>query len=128
MKAIVEGVGVPSPVGPYSPAVVHKGIVYCSGQIGLDPDTGSLKEGLEEQLEQVLTNLKAVLSASGSSVENIIMATIFLSDIGFGAQVNQRYAEFVSADLAPARQTVAVKALPVGALVEISVIASVSES
>lgn len=125
MKAIKSAPGVPAPLGPYSPAVVNGGLVYCSGQIGVDPETGSLKEGLEAQLEQVLVNLEAVLKASGSSVDRILMTTIFLSEIGFGAQVNERYAEFVNSDAPPARQTVAVKDLPVGALVEISVIAAV---
>ena len=123
MKAILEVPGAPAPVGPYSPAVTFESLVFCSGQIGLDPEVGSLKEGLTEQLEQVLKNVEAVLNASGSNKDSILMSSIFLSDIGFGAEVNERYAQFVNAEAPPARQTVAVKALPLGALVEISVIA-----
>jgi len=126
MKAILDIPGAPAPVGPYSPAVTFESLVFCSGQIGLDPETGSMKEGLGEQLEQVLGNLTAVLAASGSSTKDILMTTIFLSEMGFGAEVNERYAAFVNQDAPPARQTVAVKDLPLGALVEISVIAKKS--
>ncbi len=126
MKAILDIPGAPAPVGPYSPAVCFESFVFCSGQIGLDPNTGSMKEGLGEQLEQVLENLTAVLKASGSSTNEILMTTIFLSDMGFGAEVNERYAQFVNPEAPPARQTVAVKDLPLGALVEISVIAKKS--
>ena len=126
MEAIKEIPGAPAPVGPYSPAVKSGSLVFCSGQIGLDPDSGNMKEGLEAQLEQVLKNLKAVLAASGSSVEKIVMATIFLAEIADGKFVNQEYGKFVSAENPPARQTIAVKDLPLGALVEISVVAEVA--
>lgn len=124
MKSIKEIPGAPAPVGPYSPAIVAGGLVFCSGQIALDPSSGKMVDGgVEEQTKQVLKNLRAVLEASGSSVEKIAMTTIFLSDISFGAVVNELYAEFVDSENPPARQTVAVKDLPLGALVEISAIA-----
>ena len=123
VEAIREIPGAPAPVGPYSPATVKGDLVFCSGQIGLDPDSGKLREGLQAQLDQVLVNLKAVLKASGSGVDQILMTTIFLTDIKDGALVNEVYAEFVSNEAPPARQTIAVKDLPLGALVEISAIA-----
>lgn len=113
----------PKPVGPYSPVVKSGGLVFCAGQIGLDPASGKLREGLEAQTEQVLKNLNAVLSAAGSSPKSIVMTTIFLTEMSQFKVVNELYANFVSADRAPARQTVAVSDLPLGALVEISVIA-----
>lgn len=125
MEVIHEGQGVPKPVGPYSPAVKLGELVFCSGQIGLNPQGDALVEGLEAQTRQVLQNLTAVLSAAGSSPSKIVMTSIFLSDIADGALVNKLYEDFVSQDSPPARQTIAVKALPLGALVEISVIASV---
>jgi len=126
MKVVSNAVGAPKPVGPYSQAITANGLVFCAGQIGLDPDTTKMVEGgLEAQTVRVLENLKAVLKAAGSGIEKVVMTTIFLTDMADGAVVNKIYAEYVSADTPPARQTVAVKALPLGALVEISVIASV---
>lgn len=125
MEFIKNVEGAPKPVGPYSPAVKIEGLLFCSGQIGLDPETGKLVEGgVEEQTKQVLKNMQAVLTASGSSVDRILMTSIFLADIQSGAIVNKLYGEFVNQENPPARQTVAVKDLPLGALVEISVIAS----
>ena len=116
--------GAPKPVGPYSQAVCVGSTVYCAGQIGLDPATGQMVAGgVEAELRQVLANLRAVLIAAGSSPEQIALTTIFLADINDGKVVNPMYAEFVSSDCPPARQTVAVKDLPLGARVEISVIA-----
>jgi 2-iminobutanoate/2-iminopropanoate deaminase len=125
MEFIKNVEGAPKPVGPYSPAVKQDGLLFCSGQIGLDPETGKLVDGgVEGQTAQVLANMKAVLSASGSSIDRILMTSIFLADIQSGAVVNKLYGEFVNQQNPPARQTVAVKDLPLGALVEISVIAS----
>ena len=128
VDAVREIPGAPAPVGPYSPAVVKGDLVFCSGQIGLDPSSGKLKEGLADQLDQVLVNLEAVLKASGSSVNDILQTTIFLTDIKDGALVNEVYGRFVSPEAPPARQTVAVKDLPLGAVVEISAIAQVSKA
>jgi len=118
--------GAPKPVGAYSPAVVTNGLVFVAGQVGLDPETGALVGGgLEAQTKQVLANLAAVLKASGSSPEKIAMTTIFLANIADAKVVNELYGAFVNAERLPARQTVAVKDLPLGAVVEISVIAAV---
>jgi 2-iminobutanoate/2-iminopropanoate deaminase len=127
MKAIVNVKGAPAPVGAYSPAVVCKGLVFCAGQIALDPSSGTLVEGgIEVQATRVLDNLTAVLKASGSSFEEVVMTSIFLANIEDAAAVNQVYGQYVNQDSAPARQTFAVKALPLGALVEISCIAEIN--
>lgn len=115
---------VPKPVGAYSQAVDAGGLLFCSGQIGIDPDTGEMVgETVEEQTKQVLKNIQALLTFSGSQMDRIVMTTIFLSDISHGKIVNELYGAAVDPNQPPARQTVAVKDLPLGALVEISVIA-----
>ena len=116
----------PSPIGPYSQAVRVGSLLFCSGQVAIDPATGQMVSGgIAEQTDQVLKNLAAVLVGGGSSPEKIAMTTIFLTEIEHGKIVNEKYREFVSKTEPPARQTVAVKALPAGAIVEISVIAEV---
>lgn len=117
--------GVPAPIGPYSIAVKVGNLLFCAGQIGVDPKTNTLVEGgIKEQTEQVLKNLEAVLTGAGSSPERIAMTTIFLTEMSHGKVVNELYSAFVDLDSPPARQTVAVKELPAGALVEISLIAN----
>ncbi|MFN8389817.1 MAG: Rid family detoxifying hydrolase [Bdellovibrionota bacterium] len=124
MEFIKNVTGAPKPVGAYSPAVKANGFVFLAGQVGLDPESGALVEGgLEAQAKQVMKNLSAVLSASGSSPSEIVMTSIFLANIADAKAVNAIYGDWVNADAAPARQTFAVKDLPLGALVEISVIA-----
>lgn len=118
--------GAPSPIGPYSTAVRHGETLYVSGQIGLDPATGKMVEGgVEAECVQILKNLETILTANGSSRSKILMTTIFLTAIADGKIVNEHYSKFVVDGSLPARQTVAVKELPVGALVEISVVAAV---
>jgi 2-iminobutanoate/2-iminopropanoate deaminase len=114
----------PAPVGPYSQAIRMDGFVFCSGQVGLDPKTGKLVEGgVEEQTRQVLDNLTAVLAAADLTFAAIVKTTIFLVDINDFATVNAIYGERMGTP-PPARSTVAVTALPLGALVEIEAIAS----
>lgn len=126
MQVFREIQGAPAPIGPYSAATLSGNLLFCAGQIPLVPGTGKLIEGgIKEQTEQVLKNLEAVLRGGGSSPDKILMTTIFLIDINDGKVVNPIYASFVSAENPPARQTVAVKELPMGSLVEISVIAEV---
>ena len=128
MEFIRDVKGAPAPVGAYSPAVRVGDMLYCAGQVGLDPESGALAEGLEAQAKQVFQNLVAVLSAAGTSAENIAMTTIFLADIKDAKAVNQIYSDFVSSERLPARQTLAVKELPLGALVEVSLIAAIPSS
>lgn len=126
MEFLNELTGVPKPVGAYSQAVRVGDLVFCSGQIGIDPETSELESGgIEVQTKRVFSNIKAALEAVGSSIEKIAMATVFLTDKNHGGTVNELYGAFVNSEAAPARQTVVVKELPMGALIEISVIACV---
>ena len=116
----------PAPVGPYSQAVSHGGVLYCSGQIPIDPATGEMIEGdIEAQTHQVFANLRAVLEAAGSSLDRVVRASIYLADLSLFPRVNAVYAEHFSATPQPARSTIAAAALPLGAQVEIDVIALV---
>ena len=113
----------PAPIGPYSQAISAGGSVYCSGQIGLDPATAQLVEGgVAEQTHRALTNLAAVLEAGRSSLRLVVKTTIFLVDMADFATVNAVYATFFP-HVPPARSTIAVAALPLGARVEIEAIA-----
>jgi len=112
----------PAAIGPYSQAIETDGFVFCSGQLGLDPATGELLEGIDEQAERALLNLEAVLGAAGLTLADVVKTTIFLADLAHFAQVNEAYARHVVAP-APARSTVQVSALPRNALVEIEAIA-----
>ncbi|WP_233128516.1 Rid family detoxifying hydrolase [Synechococcus sp. 8F6] len=115
----------PAPVGPYNQAVKASGVLYCSGQIALDPATGGMVGGgdVEAETRQVLTNLKAVLEAGGSSPQQVLRTTVFLADLGDFARVNAIYAEMFGDGVSPARACVEVAALPKGARVEIDAIA-----
>ena len=114
----------PAAIGAYSQATVHQGVVYASGQIALRPDGTWAGGDVAEQAGQVLTNMAAVLEAAGSSMNDVLKATIFLEDMNDFAAVNAVYEEAFS-DHRPARECVAAKALPRGAAVEISCIARV---
>jgi len=121
-RQAVTSAGAPAAIGPYSQAIAVDETVYCSGQIGLDPATGDLADGVEAQAERALRNLIAVLDAAGVTIADVVKTTIFLTDMGDFAAVNAVYATFVP-DPPPARSTVAVAALPKGALVELEAIA-----
>jgi 2-iminobutanoate/2-iminopropanoate deaminase len=125
-RQAVSSSNAPAAIGPYSQAIVADGTVYCAGQIGLDPATGELAEGLEAQAERALRNLTAVLDAAGATLADVVKTTIFLADMGDFAAVNAIYARFMP-DPPPARSTVAISGLPKGALVEIEAIARRSE-
>jgi len=108
---------------PYSAAIRCGGLVFVSGQLPTDPDTGQFPEGIAAQAAQSLANLKAVLEAAGSSVDKVVKTTVFLSDIGDFAAMNEVYAAFFAGSDYPARSAFAVAALPKGAMVEIEAIA-----
>ena len=112
----------PAAIGPYSQAYEANGVVYCSGQIAVDPATGNVVEGgIRAQTEQILKNIEAVLTAAGTGFEKVVKTTCFLSDMSLFADFNAVYAtKFVSL---PARSCVAVKGLPKGVDAEIEVIA-----
>lgn len=110
--------GAPGAIGPYSQAIAVGDLVFCSGQIGIDPSTGELVEGVEAQADRALRNLAAVLDAAGATLADVVKTTIFLADMGDFAAVNAVYGRHVP-DPPPARSTVQVAALPKGARVEI---------
>jgi 2-iminobutanoate/2-iminopropanoate deaminase len=121
----IESPDAPKPVGPYSQAIVAGGLVFCAGQIPLDPATGKLVEGpIEVQTERVLANLQAVLAAAGSSLAKVVKATVFLADLDDFAAMNAVYARHFSSDPKPARSTIQAARLPAGARVEIEVVAA----
>ena len=125
-REIISTDKAPAAVGPYSQAVRVGDLVFTAGQVALDPATGKLVEGgIEEQTRQVLQNLAAVLEAAGSSLDRVVKTTVFLKDMGDFAAMNAVYAEFFPTD-PPARSTVEVSALALGALVEIEAIGSVT--
>ena len=113
----------PAAIGPYSHAIGFDELVFCSGQLGLDPETGELRDGVEAQAEQALTNLVAVVEAAGLGAGDVVKTTIFLVDLGDFATVNAVYGRFFS-EPHPARSTIQVAALPKGGLVEIEAIAA----
>ena len=117
----------PPPVGPYSPAVAANGFLFVSGQIPLDPSTGSLVTGsFEQQARQTLENLKSVIEAGGSSLEETVKVTVYLSDITKFDELNAIYSEYFSTSK-PARAAVEVARLPKDVPVEIDAIALVNE-
>ena len=123
MKRIIATQTAPAAVGPYSQAVVAGNLMFCSGQIALDPATGSMVGASPaEQTEQVLKNVSALLAAEGLSLTDVVKATVFATDMGAFAAVNEVYARFFTSE-PPARSFVEVSALPKNALVEIEVIA-----
>ena len=120
-QAISTG-GAPGAIGPYSQAIQSGDMLFCSGQLGLDPTTGELADGVEAQADRALRNLQSVLDAGGLSFDDVVKTTIFLADIGDFAAVNEVYARFMP-DPPPARSTVQVAALPKSGRVEIEAIA-----
>jgi 2-iminobutanoate/2-iminopropanoate deaminase len=121
-RQAIQTNGAPAALGPYSQAIRSGDLVFCSGQIGLDPATGELADGVEAQAKRALRNLQAVLDAAGLGLDDVVKTTIFLADIGNFAAVNEVYATFMP-EPPPARSTVGIAALPKGALVEIEAIA-----
>ena len=123
MKEIIATEDAPSAIGPYSQAVKTNGMVFCSGQIPIDPAKGEfVSNDTAEQTEQVLRNLAAVLEAAGTSLNNVVKTTVFLADMADFAAMNEVYARYFSENK-PARATVQAAGLPRGARVEIDCIA-----
>lgn len=123
----IETTAAPAPVGPYNQAVLAGGVLYCSGQIALDPATGAMvgDGDVEAETRQVLANLQAVLAAAGCTPRQVVRTTVFLTDLEDFARVNAIYAGMFGEGVSPARACVEVAALPRGARVEIDAIAVV---
>lgn len=123
-KEIIYTNQAPEPIGPYSQAVKAGNLLFVSGQIPIDPATGNVvNSSVKDEAIQVMKNLAAVLQVSGTNFDAIVKTTIFLSDMSLFAEVNEVYGSYFSGNF-PARETVAVKGLPKGVNVEISVIAA----
>ena len=124
MKKVIATLEAPAAVGPYSQAVAVGGLLFCAGQIPLDPATGEIVSGdVAAQTEQVCANIAAVLKANGMTFAHVVKTTVFLADMADFGAMNSVYAKFFTQPF-PARSTVAVAGLPRGAAVEIEVIAS----
>ena len=125
MKKVISTESAPAAIGPYSQAIEHNGVLYCSGKIPLDPDTMQIVgDNAADQAKQVMKNLSAVLEAAGTDFSKVLKCSIFLDDMGDFGEVNEVYGGYFKND-PPARETVAVQTLPKSVLVEISCIAIV---
>ena len=123
MKEAIATNAAPAAIGPYSQAINTESLIYCSGQLPIDPATGKMPEGVKEQTRQSLANVKAILAAEGLDINNVVKTTVLLADMSLFGEMNEVYGETFSQPY-PARSAFAVKALPMGALVEIEVIAT----
>jgi len=124
-KELVYTKNAPDPVGPYSQAVMYNGLVYCSGQIAIHPESGALITGsIQDETRQVLDNLSAVLKAAGSSLEQVIKVSVFVADITQFDEINVVYETYFS-ESKPARALVEVSKLPKGVNIEVEAIAAV---
>ena len=126
MKKIISTEKAPTPIGPYNQAVMLGNILYTSGQIAIDPNSGNLvTDSIEVETTLVMQNLKAILEAANMSFENVIKSSIFVSDMNDFSKINTVYGQYFNPETAPARETVEVANLPKFVNVEISMIAAV---
>jgi reactive intermediate/imine deaminase len=125
-KRPIQTADAPQAIGTYSQAVRTGNTIYLSGQIGLDPVTGALAEGIDAQIERVFGNLRAVASAAGASLDDAVKVSVFLTDLSHFARVNEAMARYFQQPY-PARAAVGVAALPRGALIEIEAILALDE-
>lgn len=129
MKQIINTPDAPAPIGPYNQSVALNGLLFISGQIALDPASGELiLENIEAETHQVLKNLKAILEAGGSSLEQVVKASVFVKDMNQFGRINAVYGEYFKPEFAPARELVQVAELPKFVNIEISVIAATNRS
>jgi 2-iminobutanoate/2-iminopropanoate deaminase len=124
-KHVIETTNAPAAVGPYSQAIKTGNFIFCSGQIGINPETKQLVEGgVEAQAKQIFKNIKAVLAEAGATLKHVVKATVFLKDMADFKRVNEIYAQHFEPPF-PARSAVAVRELPLSVDIEIEVIAAV---
>ena len=124
-RQVVKAEAAPEAAGPYSHAILHHGVLFCAGQVPIDPETGELIEGGPgEQTTRCLRNLEAVCEEAGTSLARALMVSVFTTDLASGPEINEAYAKAFESD-PPARAMVGVAALPVGATVEIAAVVAV---
>ncbi len=123
MKEAIATTNAPAAIGPYSQAIRTEGLIFCSGQLPIDPATGKMPEGIKEQTRQSLANVKAILAEEGLDINNVVKTTVLLADMSLFGEMNEVYGETFAQPF-PARSAFAVKSLPMNALVEIEVIAT----
>lgn len=123
MKKIISTPKAPAAIGPYSQANFVNGVLYISGQIPVNSETGNVEEGIEKATHQVMKNLEAILTEAGLSFSHVVKATIFLKNMDDFAAMNEIYASYLNPESYPARETVQVSCLPKNVDIEISVIA-----
>lgn len=124
MKQEIKSAKAPGAIGPYSQAVVANGLVFVSGQLPINAETGAMPEGIKEQTRQSIENIKAILAEVGATLDNVVKTTVLLADMSYFGPMNEVYAEEFN-EIFPARAAFAVKELPKQALVEIEVIAAI---
>lgn len=117
----IKTANAPAAIGPYSQAIVSGNMLYTSGQIPINPETGEIPEGVEAQARQALTNVKNLIEASGASIDNVVKTSVFIKNMNDFAKINEIYAEFFTEPY-PARSCVEVAALPKGVLLEVETI------
>ena len=122
-KKVISTNNAPAAIGPYSQATEAQGLVFCSGQIPIDPATGNIPEGIEAQAKQALTNVKNLVEAAGLSMDDVIKTSVFIKNMDDFAKINEIYATFFTKDY-PARSCVEVARLPKDVLIEVEVIAA----
>lgn len=127
MKKVIYTKRAPKPIGPYSQAILVDKVLYTSGQIPLDPNSMQLSSGtIEEQAHLVMRNLQAILCEAKMTFDNVVKTIIYLNDMDNFTSVNRIYSQYFASNSTPARETVAVKTLPLNAMIEISMVAVVS--
>ena len=126
MKKIHNTTNAPAPVGPYNQATIHNGVMYVSGQIAIDPSTGTIvNDTIEAETHQVMKNINAILTEADLTFENILKASVFVADMNMYSRINAVYAEYFDEATAPARELVEVANLPKFVNIEISVLVAV---
>ena len=123
MKETIKAKNAPAAIGPYSHAVVAGNLMFLSGQIAINPETGEMPAGVQAQTDQAIANIKAILAEKGATLDNVVKTTVYLAEMSLFGEMNEIYAQHFSEPF-PARSAIAVKELPKRALVEIEVIAA----
>lgn len=124
MKETIKAKNAPTAIGPYSHAVMTGNLMFLSGQIAINPETGEMPDGVQAQTAQAIANIKAILAEKGATLDNVVKTTVYLAEMSLFSEMNEIYAQHFSEPF-PARSAIAVKELPKRALVEIEVIAAI---